>query len=1017
MENLIPRKSKKKWFFAVIGAIIILIILLILIAPFYISSASGRQMIVDKINGSIDGKLAIADLSMGWLSGIKLTDVSFVDNKGAMSAEIKNIYAQPHYVAIIFGDISLGQTVIDEPVIKIDLSKLTTKEAGAKERVTPAPKAVKEEKTQLPVRNIDLVVNNGNFTVNDSAKGGKLVQLADINTKLNLRPIGEQTTFSLNLVASEAGKSTPIQVSGDITPGLQHGWQMVGTSADIRIDVNELDLGSIAPLVAIAEPNIKAAGTITINGTAKLANGKITQSRMQIDGRNLNVSVPALKGDSFKTQTLLVTANISTDEKTTKIEKLDAKTDWASMTIKGVLPTTAKSLDDFLSPESPTELSGNVNIDLAAFLSQMPHLANLKEGTKINSGKLTADISTSSETGRKMLQTKAVLSDLQGVVNGKNVALSKPIELEGRIGSEKGIISIDQFAISSAFAQAKISGTTEALKYTVDTDLAKTQDELGQFVDFGKYKLGGQVTAVGDVGIKDKIVTSRGQAAAKQLTVAKSDGTSASEPDATLAYDIRFDSGPDTLYIPSLNIKTSFATVDVADATIPTTSLEKAPMKLSLTANVDISKAMPWMVLAGAIKPPMRLGGMLDSTINVTSEDNEMHIQTDNTKITNLLVAAAANEAPFTRPELTLNADVFVNPVEKTYKVKRFKLSSPGAIDIELMQFSQTNDANTTKLQGTLKADYDWQAVTAMAAPFLPAGLHLAGTRKDTITLSSQWPHGKADQMLANMNAQAAVGWQSAEYMGFELGQTEIKANIQNGKLTIPPFSTTMNQGTLSFGANADFRQKPVLLTIPEPMNVLKDVQINDKVAASLLKNVNPIFASAKDARGAANLECRELAIPLSGGTEKDTRIDATVSIMDLYLRSPVLDVLGVLLRRDLSSGMTLKPSQIVMQQGILRYDKMELDIGDMPLIFNGQMGPGDKMNAAVTIPGLGGIAFKGTKDKPQLDPVKIAELTLQQQLLGGGKQKAEPQPGQEQAAPEQQLIQKGLQEIFKKKK
>ena len=62
---------------------------------------------------------------------------------------------------------------------------------------------------------------------------------------------------------------------------------------------------------------------------------------------------------------------------------------------------------------------------------------------------------------------------------------------------------------------------------------------------------------------------------------------------------------------------------------------------------------------------------------------------------------------------------MFVNPVEKTYKIKTFKLSSPGTINIELLKFSQTNDANTTKLQGEIKADYDWKAVTAMAAPFL----------------------------------------------------------------------------------------------------------------------------------------------------------------------------------------------------------------------------------------------------------------------------------------------------------
>ena len=81
-------------------------------------------MVVDKVNNSTDGKLSIADLSMGWFSGIKLTDVSFVDNKGGMSATVKNFYTQPHYGSIIFGDLSFGQTVIDEPVIKVDLGKI-----------------------------------------------------------------------------------------------------------------------------------------------------------------------------------------------------------------------------------------------------------------------------------------------------------------------------------------------------------------------------------------------------------------------------------------------------------------------------------------------------------------------------------------------------------------------------------------------------------------------------------------------------------------------------------------------------------------------------------------------------------------------------------------------------------------------------------------------------------------------------------------------------------------------------
>jgi hypothetical protein len=323
-------------------------------------------------------------------------------------------------------------------------------------------------------------------------------------------------------------------------------------------------------------------------------------------------------------------------------------------------------------------------------------------------------------------------------------------------------------------------------------------------------------------------------------------------------------------------------------------------------------------------------------------------------------------------------------------------------------------------VEGRADCDYDWAAVSTVAAPILPKGLVLKGKRKDAVTFSSQWPTNDPNKMLANMSGSAKLGFDSAEYMGLQIGAAEVVANIDKGKLTIPPFSTTANNGTLNFGANADFSQRPALLTIPKPMNIVKDVQINDRVAAALLKNVNPIFANSRDAQGVANLECRELAIPLSGGSEKDTRMDATVSIKNMKLQSPLLEVLSIALKRNLSGGMELRPSQFVMKQGVLSYDKMQVDVGDTSLIFAGKMGPGNKMKVTMTLPGLGGIALKGTKDKPEIDAAKMAQLILEQQLLSnkgeGQPQEAnQAQPQQEQ--PLDELINKALEKPHKKKK
>jgi hypothetical protein len=492
---------------------------------------------------------------------------------------------------------------------------------------------------------------------------------------------------------------------------------------------------------------------------------------------------------------------------------------------------------------------------------------------------------------------------------------------------------------------------------------------------------------------------------------------SAFEPAAAIDFSAAVGRKENILNVDFIKAKASMGEVNIKDMVLPLGEEGKGEMNLDVSAkDVDLQKAQPFAVLLAGFPKEMQMSGIAGGQAAVRSKNDKYFVTTEGMQIKNLRVNYPG-KAPFEQREITAVFDAEADSAEKTIIVKKFQIDSD---QIKVRgQFSKTSEGEKTKLESRAECEYDWAAVSTIAAPFLPAGLQMRGKRKDTITFNSQWPTNDPDKMLANMTGSAKLGFDSAEYMGLQIGATEMAANIDKGKLTIPPFSATANNGTLNFGANADFSQKPTLLMIPKPMNIVKDVQINDRVAAALLKNVNPIFANSRNAQGVANLECRELAIPLSGGTENDTRIDATISIMNLNLQSPLLQVLAIAFKRDMSSGMALRPSQFVMRRGVLSYDKMQIDLGDMSLIFGGQMGPGNKMNMTVTVPGLGGIALKGTKDKPEIDAVTMAQLILQQQLLGS-KREAQPQPGQtqpQQEQPMEELINKGLEELFKNKK
>ena len=195
-------------------------------------------------------------------------------------------------------------------------------------------------------------------------------------------------------------------------------------------------------------------------------------------------------------------------------------------------------------------------------------------------------------------------------------------------------------------------------------------------------------------------------------------------------------------------------------------------------------------------------------------------------------------------------------------------------------------------------------------------------------------------------------------------------------------------------------------------LTIIKDIKINDATTKKLLKYVNPIFADAVDVSGIANFSCEQLAIPLIAEAKNEAVVIGTLSMNQVSLQTS--DLLGQIL--TIAGGsprgtvMTIHPTKIILQRGVLRYDDMQIDVGDNPINFEGAIGLDKSLDMTVTLPyttegrtvRVGGatrgsrivLPLKGTVDKPLLDTDKLLELQLKQQ-------------GEE-------LLRRGLEEIFK---
>lgn len=996
ISNVKPRKRTVTRMLKLAPAIIvILIVLLVLLVPAFISSESGRRMILARINGAISGKADFADLSMGWFKGIRVANLSFNDDAAGISVEVDRVSTRPAYGSILTGTLALGHTVIDKPRVEINVQEPSAgpQEKMGEQSTSPGTSTA----AALPIRSIDLVLNDGSLMVTDPKSG--TVKFSEINSRVNLKPPGRRSDFDLRMAVARADNVAHIKAAGNVTTTPKSGWSLRGTTGDLTVEVNDLDLESLGPIFALAGVEVEAKGVVAGDVKGRIEDGRFESVTAGVKATNLDVAAAQLKGDRLRTAVLDVTAKLSQSGETISVETLMIESDWASATAAGTVPTSFKSAGDFLRADSGYNLKGRFNCDLAALAAQMPRTIGLKEGTQLTSGRLTGSVETVTGAGKKQLRADVTVAGLEGTVEGKKAALSQPINAEALISSDKIGTTFDKLQVSAPFASVNCSGRAEALKYDASVNLAKFQSELGQFVNIGQYQMAGEFISSGQVSVKEGKTSASGSSTITNLLLSSKQGQSASEPKAEISFALDVDSKNNFVAVNSMNANASLGRISVTGGVLPLNDKSAKPLQTTIAAsNVDLAKVLPFAVLFGSLPKEMQLSGVAESTLSVTAEGDLYKIATDSTRIDGLRLLHPNAEKPFEPNEVTLTFEAAVDPNDKAINVRSFELESP-QIKIKKAGFSRVTEGKTTTLAGEADLEYDWSAVSSVAAPYLPEGLTLEGSRQDKVTFRSEYPAAQSDQMLPNLNAQARLGFDKAGYMGLNFGPTDVDIQVQSGVLKIPPFTTTVNEGQFNFAGQADFKEEAPMFKIAEPMQMVKDIKINYETTNKLLKYVNPIFADVVDVNGMANFNCEQLAIPLKTEDKNKAVVIGTISMNKVRLQGS--NLMGQILTTSggdpRGTDMTVHPTRFVLQDGLLRYDDMQVDVGDNPVNFGGKIGLDKSLDMTVTLPyttegrtarvgrQTAGrritLPLKGTVDAPELDLGKLMEQQLKGQL------------------------------------
>jgi hypothetical protein len=848
-----------KW---IIAVALVLLLLLFLVVPMYLSSNRGRDFIVGKINESIDGKIAMGDFSMGWFKGIRVTDLSFENEAGTTSVSVREISTKPYYVSLLLGIVALGETLIDEPRVVINVRQNNDKASGS---VVSSKKKITESKRKgdgFGLAKVDLTVKGGDFTINRVSQGESVagLKVSNIESKVDLNPLGKESTFDVVLAVAGGQTESKITAKGNLKPAAKKSWTLKGTSGDFTVKIDDLDLESLGPLLALVNKDIDAAGILNGDITAKIDDGRFEK-----------------------------------------------------------------------------------------------------------------------------LQVSTVLSDFKKDIRGKKAMIAEPIKMDAQISSDDKNIIIDKLNFTSSFCTVDCKGGMNSVDYVATADLGGLQEFAGQFTDFGDYKLAGKARESGKISFDDEKITARGQAVIEEFVVS-TDKKDTPATSVKMNFDVGLDTGRDILKITSLQTTADMGQVKITDSVVPLGEGAKQELGLAIKADIDLKKAQPFIELFKTLSEGMAIGGKLKSDLSVSKNKGRLRVATDSTSISDLGISQPGRK-PFEDKLVKIFGEVLLDFVEKTCQIKDLRIDG-SQIDVT-GNLTQTSAPDKTKLSGEVQAEYDLAAVSMVASAFIPEGLQMEGKRKSNIKIESEYAPDVEGALLANLNTQAKFGFDKAAYKGLNFGPTEMELKVTEGLLTIEPFSAPVNNGKVNLAAKVNFKEKPMLLETPEPMQIIENVNINDETSRQMLMYLNPIFADAVNVRGVADFHCEKLSIPLAGATRDDLVVVGTVAIDRMRLEAS--DLLGQIVSVTGGRGvdMTMLPTRFILQKSFLRYDNMQINIGDNPVNFAGVIGLDKRLDMKVTLPyRFGGttvtsgesaadritLPIEGTLDNPKINVQKLLE-------------------------------------------
>jgi len=334
-EKSTPKKKslirKLLWIF---GGIVVAIALLIVLLPTLVSTSAGKRFILGQVNQAVDGTVQIESLSLGWLSGLKLSGVNFKDNAGTMTVSVDQIQLSPKLSSLLKGQINLSDGLIDKPAVVI-MVKPDSEAAVSKSEETKSKSSEKAggQAMVLPLEKLGLELRQGSATIK-TERPPQTLEFKNISSKVNINPIGQASTLTFALAVAGMGAPGDVKATATMTPTQAMG--LKGTSGDVQVELVNIKLEDFKPLLALAgQSKIDIAGLVNAKADVKLVDGQFEKIAADATVENFKQTSDGKTTTLEKPVKIIALASMT--DKGFQIDNLNVDSSFCTATCKGDL--------------------------------------------------------------------------------------------------------------------------------------------------------------------------------------------------------------------------------------------------------------------------------------------------------------------------------------------------------------------------------------------------------------------------------------------------------------------------------------------------------------------------------------------------------------------------------------------------------------------------------------------------------------------------------------------------------